>query len=110
MGPPPGKIPYLMTRNLRWVTLSDSIKQSGLEALLSKTRAVQADIFVPCGGFGLGKEAFDPVSHKGVGRSPLLDNFFPGFMAQNKDRHMKGRILPPRLLSNGNRPFSATHG
>ena len=68
-----------LTKQDRHQMKVDFIKQSGLEALLSNTRAVQADIFVPCGGFGLCKEAFDPVSHKGVCRSPLLDDFFPGF-------------------------------
>jgi len=61
---------------------ADFIKQSGLEALLSNTRAVQADIFVPCGGFGLGKEAFDPVCHKGIRRSPFYVNIFASPLGQ----------------------------
>src|SRR6266516_948667 len=74
------------------------VKQSSLEELSNDVRAApQQDILVTCGCLRLGAGACNATGDEGVGRASLLDQGLARLVGDDEDRHVEGRVLPPRL-------------
>src|SRR5450755_1732694 len=87
------------TKQDRYEVEVDFVKQSRFETLLSDSGARHPDILVTSGGFRLPDGAFNPIGDEGKRRSIFLDHLFSNLVRKDKDRHVKARVLPPRLLS-----------
>src|ERR687895_747787 len=76
------------------------VQQSSLYVLLNRIRATcNLNSFVTGGCFCLFKGAFNSVSDEGIRRSSVFDLLFSSFMSKYKYRMVKGRVVPPILLS-----------